>query len=242
MQPQPETPSPVEPPSDAAAAPEERSEQGTQVSNDQNWFRRLWRRGSPEPEPQDAPATNVDRVSDAVTLTQEEFDRRVQAEADRREAARNDRARSDRRRKLRDENPWQYAEEDRNAETVQAANQQVGDFFASVSREHDKYSLDPIVEALTDADRKRILELEGAGHGLEGRKLIVTEGLKALEKQWKADGARDAEDRLRKNPAFRKQLLNEIRRNGVREPELISGTASSGDQSISNLLREQLRR
>src|SRR5215471_16540384 len=221
MQPQPETPSPVEPPSDEAAAPEERSEQGTQVSSDQNWFRRLWRRGSPEPEPQDAPATT--EVSDAVTLTQEEFDKRVQAEADRRESARNERARSDRRRKLRDENPWQYAEEDRNAE-------------------HDKYSLDPIVEALADADRKRILELEGAGQGLEGRKLIVTEGLKALEKQWKADGARDAEDRLRKNPAFRKQLLNEMRRSGVREPELISGTASSVDQSISNLLREQLRR
>lgn len=240
MQPQPETPSPVEPPSDAAAAPEERSEQGTQVSSDQNWFRRLWRRGSPEPEPQDAPATT--EVSDAVTLTQEEFDKRVQAEADRRESARNERARSDRRRKLRDENPWQYAEEDRNAENVEAANQQVGDFFANVSREHDKYSLDPIVEALADADRKRILELEGAGQGLEGRKLIVTEGLKALEKQWKADGARDAEDRLRKNPAFRKQLLNEMRRSGVREPELISGTASSVDQSISNLLREQLRR
>jgi len=240
MQPQPETPSPVEPPSDEAAAPEERSEQGTQVSSDQNWLRRLWRRGSPEPEPQDAPATT--EVSDAVTLTQEEFDKRVQAEADRRESARNERARSDRRRKLRDENPWQYAEEDRNAENVEAANQQVGDFFANVSREHDKYSLDPIVEALADADRKRILELEGAGQGLEGRKLIVTEGLKALEKQWKADGARDAEDRLRKNPAFRKQLLNEMRRSGVREPELISGTASSVDQSISNLLREQLRR
>src|SRR5215467_14056369 len=240
MQPQPETPSPVEPPSDEAAAPEERSEQGTQVSSDQNWLRRLWRRGSPEPEPQDAPATT--EVSDAVTLTQEEFDKRVQAEADRRESARNERARADRRRKLRDENPWQYAEEDRQAETVQSANQQVGDFFANVSREHDKYSIDPIVEALPETERTRILGLEGAGQGLDGRKLIVTEGLKALEKAWKAEGAKDAEERLRRNPAFRKQLLNEIRRGGAREPELIQGSASSAsDNSVSNLLREQLR-
>ena len=176
-------------------------------------------------------------------LTQEELDRRVQAEADRREAKRVEQARSERRRRLRDENPWQYAEEERKAETEQTANQQVGDFFANISREHDKYSIDPIVEALPDAERKRILELEGAGQGLDGRKLIVTEGLKALEKAWKAEGAKDAEDRLRRNPAFRKQLLNEMRRSGVREPEFITGSASStDDSSVSSLLRDQLAR
>jgi len=241
MQPQ-ETPSPVEPSADAAAAPEERSEQGTQASPGRNWFDRLLGRGSPEPEAQDAPASTVDKASSAITLTQEEFDRRVQAEADRRESKRTEQSRTERRRKLRDENPWQYAEEDRKAENEQAANQQVGNFFADISREHDKYSIDPIVDALSEPERSRILQMEGAGQGLDGRKLIVTEGLKALEKAWKAEGAKDAEDRLRKNPAFRKQLLNEMRRNGIREPEFITGAAaSSSDDSVSNLLRDQLR-
>ena len=244
MQPtEPPTPSAVEPSANAAATPAEPSEQGTQVSenqSDKNWFSRMFRRGTPEPEPQDAPAPPA--PSDAITLTQDELDKRVKAETDRREAKRHAQALADRRRKLRDENPWQYAEEDRQAETVQSANQQVGDFFANVSREHDKYSIDPIVEALPETERTRILGLEGAGQGLDGRKLIVTEGLKALEKAWKAEGAKDAEERLRRNPAFRKQLLSEIRRGGAREPELIQGSASSAsDNSVSNLLREQLR-
>jgi len=239
MQPQ-ETPSSVEPSADAAAAPEERSEQGTQASAGRSWFNRLLGRGSPEPEVEDAPAPA--ETSSAITLTQEDLDKRIQAEADRREAKRHAQALAERRRKLRDENPWQYAEEERKAEVEQAANSQVTDFFSNVSREHDKYSIDPIVEALPEAERSRILQMEGAGQGLDGRKLIVTEGLKALEKAWKAEGAKDAEDRLRKNPAFRKQLLNEMRRNGVREPEMISGVAGSPtDQSVSNLLRDQLR-
>jgi len=240
MQPEQPTPSAVEPSADAAPAPAEPSEQGTQASTGRSWFDRLLGRGTPEPEPQDAPAQPA--APDAITLTQDELEKRIKAETDRRESKRIEQAKSERRRKLRDENPWQYAEEERKAEIEQAANSQVTDFFSNVSREHDKYSIDPIVEALPEAERSRILQMEGAGQGLDGRKLIVTEGLKALEKAWKAEGAKDAEDRLRRNPAFRKQLLNEMRRNGVREPEMISGVGGSPtDQSVSNLLREQLR-
>jgi hypothetical protein len=72
--------------------------------------------------------------------------------------------------------------------------------------------------------------------------LIVTEGLKALEKHWKAEGSRDAEDRLRRNPAFRKQVLNEFRRGALSEPEFIgSGAPSASDRNVSNILRDQIR-
>jgi hypothetical protein len=107
--------------------------------------------------------------------------------------------------------------------------------------EHDRVTVDPIFFALPKAEQERILKLEGAGKGLDGRKLVVSESLKALEKHWKAEGAKDAETRLRRNPAFRKQVLSELR-GQTPEPEMLpSGSASEADKTVSSLLREYYR-
>jgi hypothetical protein len=199
----------------------------------------LFRGRSQEPEQEEQPEPA--ETSSAITLTQEELDKRIQAETDRREFRRQQQAQAERRRRLRDEDPWAFAEEERKAEQVAVGDAQVGNMFASIGAEHDKYSLDPLVETLPPAERERILKLEGAGVGLDGRKLIVTEGLKALEKHWKSEGEKEAADKLRRNPAFRKQVLNEFRR-GMSEPEFIgSGAPSAADTTVSDILRGQIR-
>ena len=235
MQPQqPADPSSEEPSADAPAT-EAGSEQGHRASN---FLQRLWRgkRGSAEPEAEDQP--EAAETSSAITLTQEELDRRVQAETDRREARRAQAAQAAERRRLRDEDPWAYAEQERTAEQMAQSNATVANMFSQIGAEHDRSTLDPLVQSLPEAERDRILKLEGAGQGLTGRKLIVEEGLKALEKHWKAEGARDAEDKLRRNPAFRKQVLNEFRR-GTVEPEFIGGgpAAPAADKDVSDILR-----
>ena len=239
---QPTTPDPsAQPPSDATP-PEASSDAVEPTSEPAPWWRRLWRgRGADEGVETDTETTPPQPTSTTISLTQEELDRKIQAETDRREAKRAAQALADRKRKLRDEDPWAYAEEDRKAEQSQSANQQVGDLFANIGREHDKYTLDPLLASVPQAEQQRILALEGAGAGLDGRKLIVTEALKSLEKHWKAEGARDAEARLRKNSAFKKQLLAEMR-GQTREPEFLpSGNGSSeSDRNVSDILRSQL--
>ena len=147
---------------------------------------------------------------------------------------------SERRRKLRDEDPWAFAEEERKAEQAAQIDAQNNQWFGNVGATHDRFTVDPVVMALPENERARILALEGAGVGLDGRKLIIEQGLKALEKHWKAEGQKDAEDKLRRNPAFRKQVLNEFRR-GMSEPEFVgSGAPSAGDRNVSDILRNQI--
>jgi hypothetical protein len=94
-----------------------------------------------------------------------------------------------------------------------------------------------VVELLPQEERDRILKLDGAGTGLEGRKLVVKESLRALEKHWRAEGAKEAEVKLRRNTAFRKQVLAEFR-GGAVEPELLPGSSgSAADATVSALLR-----
>lgn len=244
MQPQQPTPS-EQPAADASAAPP--PSEPTEGTPDTSWQARLLGRlgripRGPESSQAAEEASQPAATSNTLTLTQEELDRRVQAETDRREAKRREQAAVERRRQLRDSDPWAYAEEDRSAEQAMQVNSQTADLFGRLGAEHDKYTLDPLVELLPEAERKRILSIEGAGVGLDGRKLIATEGLKALEKHWKAEGARDAESKLRRNPAFRKQVLAEMR-GKTPEPEYLpSGSGSEADKTVSDLLRGRIGR
>jgi hypothetical protein len=235
---QPPEPSSVEPSTDAQAAPEPVSEPSPPASN---FLQRLFRRrGSEEPEPTESEGSPP--TSAAITLTQEELDRRIQAETDRREYKRSQDTQAAERRRLRDEDPWAYAEQDRMAEQQQEQGSNVMAQVGQIEATYDRFALDPLVMQLPEAERQRILKLEGAGVGLEGRKLIVSEGLRALEKHWKAEAEKEAQDKLRRNPAFRKQVLNEIRRGGLVEPDFVSsGPPSAADKTMSDMLRSQIR-
>lgn len=234
---QPNTPSEDVASSDVAA-PEQTSDESPKESSHW-WDRLLNKRTATEATGEDGESGKPGSgASQRVSLTQEELDRRVQAETDRREAKRAAEQRAAERRRLRDEDPWAYAEQEREAETQQQQAASVSELFAGVSSQHDRASIDPVMEALPLAERQRIMAIEGAGVGLDGRKLVVGEALKALERHWKAEGERAAEAKLRRNQAFRKQVLAESRGMAV-EPELLPATGpSSADKKVANILRD----
>jgi hypothetical protein len=241
---QPNTPSAEPSPqasAPASAAVSEPTEE--QPSEAPSWWQRLLGRQPREASPEvQEPEHGAEPAK--VVLTQEELERRIQAETDRREARRKQAAETEARRKLRDEDPWAYAEQDRKAEQAATSDQSMMQLFASIGAEHDRASIDPLMQQLPQQERERILGLEGASLGLDGRRLIVTEAMKSLEKRWRAEGAKDAEERLRKNPAFRKQILGESR-GQYAEPELLSSgsprdNGRSGDDIVNDMLRRQL--
>lgn len=234
---QPNTPS--EEVQSTDAAPSEPSSDSSQekASESPGWWQKLFHRRGQEPASEDADSGDKGATSQALTLTQEELDRRVQAETDRREAKRLQAAQAQRRKELRDSDPWTYAEEERRAEQEAESTAGLQHFLTGLSGEHDRVAIDPLIEQLPKAERDRILRMEGAGTGLKGRKLLVTEAMKALEKHWKSEGQKEAERKLRANPAFRKQVLAESRGQTV-EPELLPAmSASEADQTVSSLLR-----
>lgn len=185
-----------------------------------------------------------------LTLSQEDLERRVQAETDRREAKRQKDAvaRQEQERlaaidrKLDptspDFDPYAGAEERAAVQAAEKTNEQFVGLLQSVSQQHDSATLDVVMGALPKTEQDRILKLEGAGVGLEGRKLIVSEGLKALEKRWRAEGQRAAEAHLREDGIFRKQVFAE-HRDEVEEPELLPANGASnrsGDPFINMIL------
>jgi hypothetical protein len=225
--------------SDAAATAPDSAEPTQESSEDRSWFRRLFGgRRSQETEASGGDQEQPGGASKTLQLTEEELQRRVQAETDRREAKRAQEARAAERRRLRDDDPWQFAEQERQAEQAQVGTEQIQSFLSGVGAEHDRVSIDPLIEVLPKAERDRILNLQGAGVGLNGRKLVVNEALKSLQKHWEAEGEKKAEAKLRRNPAFRKQLLAEARGEFV-EPELLPAYSSSAaDKTMSGILRQ----
>lgn len=209
-------------------------------------FERLFHRApKPETDPAsaspkaDAPRDEKPATPETLTLTQEELDRKVQAETDRREARRRREERDAEKKRLRREDPYAYAELEEQEEAQQHQQQSVTTLMASTAQVLDGYTTDVIRDALPEADRARILGEVGNLPPLEGRAHVVREGLKALEKHWKAQGAREAEARLRKNPAFGKQLLAEVR-GEQEEPDLVAGRNGGGTPSMNDWMRQAL--
>lgn len=202
----------------------------------QSWWSKLFHRPQ-EATAEDGEQSSTDAPSEAKKPTQEELERRVQSEVDRREAQRIAREKAEQKRKLRDEDPWAYAQQEREAEKNAEQNTSVQTFFQNVGVQHDRIAIDPLMEALPVSERDRIMKIEGAGRGLEGRKLVVDEALKSLARHWKAQGEKEAEAKLRRNSAFRKQVLAE-HRGDFQEPELLPAfSGSSTDRKVSEILR-----
>lgn len=228
-------------PADAASAAEASTTSAAEPEDRSWWHRltgRLPRTNGASGDEQEPNASNG--ASGPVTLTQEELDRRVQAETDRREARRQQQAAFEQRRRLRDEDPYAYAEQERQAEQQQVDSQNWQQFFGNIGAQHDRAAIDPVVNQLDASEQQRIMKLQGAGVGLEGRTLVVTEALKALERKWKAEGARQAEARLRKDATFRRQVFAQ-HRGAMPEPDLMPpGGATPSEGSVSDILRQSL--
>ena len=228
------------------AATEDSPEATEEEASSPSWWQRamskLLPREETEPSPEDAQPESAE--SSQRTLTDVELQRLIQSEVDKREAQRNKAARDAERKRLRDEDPWMFAEQERQQEQAQAQDNQLTELLQGIAGVHDQVTLIPMLNALEPTERDRLLQLPGAGHGADGRKLLTEETLKALEKHWRAQGARDAEAKLRRNPSFRKSVFAE-NHDQDSEPELLpsgsprgNGRRSSDD--VNNMLRTQL--
>jgi hypothetical protein len=203
----------------------------------------------PAPQEQHAP-DDADKTPPeplAKTYTPDELQRFVQAEVDRREAKRQREQAEAERRRLRDNDPFEYAERDRRAEREQEVTAAQSQQIAGIAQSLDRALLDPMLERLPEKERTALFAMPDAGVGIDGRKALASAALDNLEKHWKAEGERAAEKKLRDNPAFRKQLLAELRDSPeLEEPEQINGTSraprtsGTSGSDVSAILRESL--
>jgi hypothetical protein len=232
---------------DVAATPQPSSEPAREESTeDRSWWQRLrlGRRADDQAVSQaDQEAAQAAQAS-SRTVSQEELDRLVQSETDRRESRRMQQAAAEHRRRLRDEDPYAYAEQERQQEQLVGAQEQQQAFYNQVEQVYDRAYLDKVMHLLEPDEQQAVLSSfpDKTVLGLDNRRRMLDEALKTLEKKWRAAGARDAEAKLRRNQSFRKQVWSEFR-GGVAEPELMPahGGPPSGDD-VSSLLRRSIGR
>jgi hypothetical protein len=250
---------------EAAAAAREARERSRSLSD---LFRRLLRpnRLETEPDPSEAegpsgapgtggerqerrraggPADPGGRPDETVTLTRTELEERINAEGNRREALRLAKDERTRRKLVRDSDPLQYAEEERQREAVQEAQEAnlatLQQYFAA----YDRHTLLPLLNRLPADVRARLAEELGGGvEGLEGRQRLVDGGLDKWEAAIRADERAKAARGLRSNPAARKQaLLEEYDQAPPSEPEVggFGGAGGGRDLDMNAQLRALLR-
>lgn len=214
--------------------------------------------GADEPAPKETEGTpeeggkerqadeKQERASAKREFTEEEFQRAVQAENDRRESVRAQRERVQRERDLRRTNPAAYAQLKEAEETANQQSGNLGEMLRNLSGNFDEATVTPLVQAIPEKLREQVLK--DAGHGLEGRKTIVSRAIETLKKvsaeEGYARGKADAEKRLRGSQSFRKELLSELR-GEEDEPELAPASGPSGGGNHFTMdawMRQQLRK
>ena len=183
---------------------------------------------------------------------QEEFNRAVQSEVDRRldkfnreEAIRRQREQELRQqqqeRYLRDNDPHEYARLVREREVEQAETykklQDIQSFATEQVTTYDRHVLDPIFRALPEAERRDILsQIEG---GIEGRGKAAQAALKTLEKMLVERGRQSARQALMQDQTFIKEILA---RYGGGAPEPMSNPALPSSPSYeSDNMNDRLR-
>jgi len=173
-------------------------------------------------------------------MTEEEFNRRVQAESDRKIArARRDeeiKRSRDEEVELRRNKPFEYARlmEDREAELEATKRRtiELNGMLETNTLDYDRNVLDPLMLSLPEPVRVQIIS-SVSEQGIPGRAKIAQGALAALEKLWKDEGAKTARTRLAADPAFVKEIL--ARHGGQRvEPDSSpSLPASAGQGPVS---------
>ena len=185
--------------------------------------------------------------SEAISLTREQFDRRVQSEVDRllakREADERTRQAREEEQRLRDEDPFEYVRtvKQREAEQAQAQHRvkEATTLLEEQLTRYDRGILDPLVGALPEPVRKKVLDSVTA-EGIPGRVEVAKATLGALRSLWQAEGRETARTALMKDQTFIKEILarygGQANGNGHTSPEVVSGLppASSARPRDSN--------
>lgn len=193
---------------------------------------------------QPAPANQSGQTNGGIVLTQEELDRRIQSETDRRlakqradEEARKQREEEQR---LRREDPFEYVRllesREKEQEEQQRKDRDAISLLEQQLNHYDRGILDPIVGALPETTRKKILG-SITQDGIPGRQEIARQTLGALRSLWNAEGRETAKQVLMKDEKFIKEIL--ARYGGQRAdegpPEIAAGLPPS---SVSTPMTE----
>lgn len=175
-------------------------------------------------------------IANAVAQATADFDRKVQAETDRREAARNRKAKAEERQRLRETDPIGFAELDKQEEeeAVKALSEaekqaQEQTFVQNIMHQsgaaYDRHVLDPFVQALPAPVAQQVFK-EIDPDGLEGRSKLVKRAFELLIPHLEKEAETKVATKLRNNAAFRKELLAELR-GEEEDPELVTGTVAT---------------
>lgn len=156
-----------------------------------------------------------------VFETQEEFDRRLQSEVDRRLAKQqqDEKVRADRAREveLRRTDPFEYARlMEEKEQQLQAAQQETRLLTSTLEQQlnhYDRNVLDILVSAVPEKERGRVIS---QSEGIQGRKETTQATLRELRKLWRAEGEASAKANLMKDQTFIKEMLA---RYGAASPE-----------------------
>lgn len=184
------------------------------------------RQGQGQPQPgRPTSATGTQPGSEGqIVLTQQELERRVQAETDRRlsKQQKDDqtRAAQERERELRRTDPFAYARlmEDKEAELEASRTERdrLTNVIGTQLQFYDRAVLDTFVGALPEDDRAKVISRET--DGIESRKQTAANALKALRARYVAEGRASAREALMKDPIFIKEILTRYGHAGP-EPE-----------------------
>lgn len=200
------------------------------------------------------PAAPAPSQPETITTTQADIDRLVQSRSDQlllkqqREWAKTRADEGDLApiRQLAEKgDPWAKQELRRNGDTwalgeiaaKELAEQEArqNDPIPHVATMYDATVLHPILAALPEADEKRIV---GDGIvGLDGRQRAVQAALAVIVERARAEGAKDAEARIRRNPAVLKQVVL-AERAEREEPDLVPGAGTVRSRTPDDAIRE----
>lgn len=197
-------------------------------------------RTDPSEKPADGQTPSAD--DEPKTYTKAELEKIIQSETDRRENKRQREAQAaakrEEERRLHEYDPQAYAdlkwqedqEKEASQKTLQERIEQANDLVTS----YDKAVLDPVFLELPEKEQQNILKAHANKTGMEQRLALMKDAMAALRKRYKAEGAKEAEAKVRQNPSLIKQALVDLRDESD-EPVSVSAAATNGQTADMNV-------
>lgn len=182
-----------------------------------------------------APASRSQTATEVITLTPEEYQRRVQSEADRilsrRQKEDQDKAAREREVELRRTDPFAYArlieEKEQELTNSRQETERLTTVVGTQLQYFDRAVLDTFVGALPEDERPRVVSRHQ--DAIENRKETATNTLKALRARWTAEGQASAKATLMKDQTFIKEILARYGQAGPEPESVQTATRSASD-------------
>lgn len=189
--------------------------------------------GGAEPDAETPEAPKPEAKASSREDDDKAFERRVQAEVDRREAIRAKRTEVQYEEKLRRDDPTAYAQYKEQQAQQAAAQNTLQSTLRRLSQDFDDAAVKPLMDALEETSRNEVLSKAAEHHGIPQRKVLVEEGLKALKKASYDEGYKKgqeaAQKNLRRSKSFRDELMADLRRDEDEPEHVVANGVAAGE-------------